>query len=27
MGMVGEGKIDNTVWIIKSHYPERIGHS
>ncbi len=27
MGMVGEGKIDNSVWIVKSHYPERKGHS
>lgn len=25
--MAGEGKIDNSVWIVKSHYPERIGHS
>lgn len=27
MGMTGEGKIDESVWIIKSHYPERLGHS
>ncbi len=27
MGMEGEGKIDNSVWIVKSHYPERLGHS
>ena len=25
MGMKGEGTIDNSVWIYKSHYPERIG--
>ena len=25
MGLSGEGKIDNSVWIVKSHYPERIG--
>lgn len=27
MGMVGEGKIGNNVWVVKSHFPERIGHS
>ena len=27
MGMHGEGKIDDSVWIIKTHFPERIGHS
>lgn len=27
LGMAGEGKIDDTVWIVKSHYPERLGHS
>ena len=27
MGMEGEGKIDNTVWIVKTHYPDRAGHS
>ena len=27
MGMEGEGRIDDSVWIIKTHYPERIGHS
>jgi len=25
MGLTGEGKLDNDVWIIKTHYPERIG--
>ena len=25
LGLAGEGTIDDTVWIIKSHYPERIG--
>lgn len=25
MGMNGEGKLDNSVWIAKTHYPERIG--
>ena len=23
MGLTGEGQVDNTVWIVKSHYPER----
>ena len=27
MGMIGEGKINESVWIVKTHYPERIGHS
>ena len=27
MGMTGEGLIGDTVWIIKSHFPERLGHS
>lgn len=27
LGMEGEGRIDDTVWIVKSHYPERLGHS
>lgn len=27
MGMKGEGVVDDTVWIVKSHYPERSGHS
>ncbi|CDW82159.1 fbox domain containing protein [Stylonychia lemnae] len=27
MGMEGEGRIDDSVWIIKTHYPERIGHT
>lgn len=27
LGMTGEGKLDDTVWIVKSHYPERLGHS
>ena len=26
MGLLGEGKIDDGVWIIKSHYPERVGY-
>ena len=25
MGLAGEGKMDDSVWIVKSHYPERIG--
>lgn len=25
--MIGEGMIDNSVWLIKSHFPERAGHS
>ena len=25
--MTGEGVINDSVWIIKSHYPERLGHS
>lgn len=25
--MQGEGKTDDAVWIVKTHYPERIGHS
>jgi len=24
LGMVGEGLIDERVWIVKTHYPERI---
>ena len=27
MGMAGEGQIDDRVWIVKSHYPERIGRA
>ncbi len=27
LGMTGEGHIDSSVWIVKSHYPERLGHS
>jgi hypothetical protein len=27
LGMVGEGKLDDSVWIVKSHFPERLGHS
>ncbi len=27
LGMQGEGKVDHTVWIVKTHYPERMGHS
>lgn len=27
LGMAGEGHIDESVWIVKSHYPERLGHS
>ena len=25
MGLAGEGTVDNWVWIVKSHYPERVG--
>ena len=25
MGLSGEGKMDDSVWIVKSHFPERIG--
>jgi hypothetical protein len=25
MGLVGEGTVDNKVWIVKSHFPERLG--
>ena len=25
MGLTGEGTLDDTVWIVKTHYPERIG--
>lgn len=25
--MTGEGHIDSNVWIVKTHYPERLGHS
>lgn len=25
--MTGEGHIDDTVWIVKTHYPERLGHT
>jgi hypothetical protein len=27
LGMTGEGHIDSNVWIVKTHYPERLGHS
>jgi len=27
LGMAGEGVVDDTVWLVKSHYPERLGHS
>lgn len=27
MGLEGEGKIDGSVWIVKTHFPERVGHS
>ena len=27
MGMKGEGKVNNRVWTVKSHYPERYGHT
>ena len=27
MGMAGEGQIDDRVWIVKSHFPERIGRA
>ena len=26
MGLCGEGKCDDSVWIVKTHFPERIGH-
>lgn len=25
MGMKGEGTYDDSVWVVKSHYPERVG--
>jgi len=25
MGLSGEGKVEDSVWIVKTHYPERIG--
>lgn len=25
MGMIAEGVVNNLVWIVKSHFPERIG--
>ena len=25
MGLEGEGTLDDTVWVVKTHYPERIG--
>ena len=25
MGLEGEGTLDDSVWIVKTHYPERIG--
>jgi hypothetical protein len=27
MGMEGEGLVDDSVWIVKSHFPERMGHT
>ena len=27
LGMKGEGIMDNSVFIVKSHFPERLGHS
>lgn len=27
MGMLGEGKVDDSVWVVKTHFPERVGHS
>jgi hypothetical protein len=27
LGMTGEGIIDDRVWVVKTHYPERLGHS
>ena len=27
LGMTGEGELDDKVWVVKSHYPERLGHS
>jgi hypothetical protein len=26
MGLVGEGVIDDSVWIVKTHFPEKIGY-
>ena len=26
MGLAGEGKIDDSVWMVKTHFPERIGY-
>ena len=26
-GMKGEGKLDDRVWIVKSHFPERTGYA
>ena len=25
MGLQGEGTLDESVWVVKTHYPERIG--
>jgi hypothetical protein len=25
MGLRGEGEVDESVWIVKTHYPERVG--
>jgi len=25
--MTGEGHIEDDVWIVKTHFPERLGHS
>jgi hypothetical protein len=27
LGMTGEGRMDDSVWIVKTHYPERLGHA
>ena len=27
MGMLGEGELGEKVWIVKTHYPERIGRT
>jgi hypothetical protein len=27
LGMAGEGVIDDSVWVVKTHFPERVGHA
>lgn len=27
MGLQGEGLVDKRVWVVKTHYPERVGKS